>query len=191
MARSIATDLSWITVAEWLCRTSDRHIVLRVPGSSAHLRRGAPAANSFRLCGLLQSSAHALGITERCALASSRPTIWRHCRNSDPGWAASPIRPDMIFGKDRRADCRLAKWHFGRVFRVAASGGPRPRTCEKGTGDSPRRRQGDGLPANLGINPRNQPANVSSRAAHRLPPAKRSRGCVTYVCGAVALRADY
>ena len=44
MARSIATDLSWITVAEWLCRTSDRHIVLRVPGSSgifgeAHLRR--------------------------------------------------------------------------------------------------------------------------------------------------------
>jgi hypothetical protein len=64
----------------------------------------------------------------------------------------------MIFGKDRRADCRLAKWHFGRVFRVAASGGPRPRTCEKGTGDSPRRRQGDGLPANLGINPRNQPA---------------------------------
>src|SRR6185312_16140641 len=46
-----STDLSGITVAEWLCRTSDRHIALRVPGSSAHLRRGAPAANSFRLCG--------------------------------------------------------------------------------------------------------------------------------------------
>jgi len=90
-------------VAEWLCRTSDRHIVLRVPGSSAHLRRGAPAANSFRLCGVLQSSAHALGNTERCALASSRPTIWRYRRHSDPGWTAPPIRPDMIFGKDRHA----------------------------------------------------------------------------------------
>src|SRR5450759_5024457 len=33
-------------------------------------------------------------------LASNRPTIWRHCRHSDLGWAASPIRPDMIFGKD-------------------------------------------------------------------------------------------
>src|SRR6188508_832824 len=40
-----STDLSWITVAEWLCRTSDRHIALRVPRDQvlifgeAHLRR--------------------------------------------------------------------------------------------------------------------------------------------------------
>jgi hypothetical protein len=94
-------DLSWITMAEWLCGTSDRHVAPRVPGPNGHLQRGAPAANSFRLCDVLQSSAHALGITERCPLASSRPTIWRHCRHSDLGWAASPIRPDMIFGKDR------------------------------------------------------------------------------------------
>ena len=85
------------------CGTSDRHIASRVPGPNGHLRRGAPAANSFRLCGVLQSSAHALGITERCALASSSPTIWRHCRHSDLGRAASPIRPDMIFGKDTDA----------------------------------------------------------------------------------------
>src|ERR1022692_715257 len=86
-----STNLSSITVAEWLCGTSDRHIAPRVPGSSGHLRRDAPAANSFRLYGVLQSSAHALGITERCALASSSPTIWRHCRHSDLGWAAPPI----------------------------------------------------------------------------------------------------
>ena len=67
----------------------------------AHLRRGAPAASSFRLCGVLQSNAHALGIKERCALASNGPTIWRHCRHSHLGRTASPIRPDMIFGKDR------------------------------------------------------------------------------------------
>ena len=72
----------------------------RVPGSNADLRRSAPAANSFRLCGVLQSSAYPLGITKRCALAPSSPTIWCHCRNSDLGWAASQIRTDMIFGKD-------------------------------------------------------------------------------------------
>ena len=97
-----STDLAWIAMAEWLCRTSDRHIAPRMPGSNAHLRRGAPAASSFRLCRVLQSNAHALGVTERCALASSSPTIWRHCRYSDLGWAASPTRPDMIFGKDSR-----------------------------------------------------------------------------------------
>src|SRR5262249_25319617 len=94
-----STDLSPNTVAEWLCGTSDRHIAPRVPGSNGHLRRDAPAPNTFHLCGILQSSAHALGITERCALASSSPTIWRHCRHSHLGWTASPIRPDMIFGK--------------------------------------------------------------------------------------------
>src|SRR5437867_6913598 len=61
-----STDLSWIAVAEWLCGTSDRHIAPRVPGSSGNLQRDAPAANSFRLCGVLQPRAHALGITERC-----------------------------------------------------------------------------------------------------------------------------
>ena len=96
-----STDLSWVAVAEWLCGTSDRHIAPRVPGSSGNLQRDAPAANSFRLCGVLQSSAPALGITERRAPASSGPTIWRHCRRSDPGWTAPPIRPDMIFGKDK------------------------------------------------------------------------------------------
>ncbi|MGB8578122.1 MAG: integrase core domain-containing protein [Pseudolabrys sp.] len=67
----------------------------------AHLRR-IPLC----LCGVLQSSAYALGITERRALASSRPTLWRHCRRSDLGWPASPIRPDMIFGKDNYNDVR-------------------------------------------------------------------------------------
>ena len=42
-----------------------------------------------------------LGITERCTLASSSPTVWRHCRHSNLGRTASSIRPDMIFGKDR------------------------------------------------------------------------------------------
>jgi hypothetical protein len=94
------SDLAWVTVAKWHCGTSDRHTAPRVPGSNYYLWRGAPTARSFRLCGVLQSSAHALGITERCPLASSSPTVWCHCRYSHLGRAASPIRPDMIFGKD-------------------------------------------------------------------------------------------
>ena len=41
-----------------------------------------------------------LAFTERCTLASSSPMVWCHCRYSHLGRAASPIRPDMIFGKD-------------------------------------------------------------------------------------------
>jgi hypothetical protein len=36
--------------------------------------------------------------------------IWRHCRHSDPGWIAPPIRPDMIFGKDSDRNA----WKHGR-----------------------------------------------------------------------------
>src|SRR6476660_4451224 len=43
-----STDLSWVAVAEWLCRTSDRRTAPRVPGSSGNLGREAPAANYFR-----------------------------------------------------------------------------------------------------------------------------------------------
>jgi transposase InsO family protein len=41
-----------------------------------------------------------LALQKRCTLASSNPTVWCHCRYSHLGRAASPIRPDMIFGKD-------------------------------------------------------------------------------------------
>jgi hypothetical protein len=56
-------DFSSIAVAEWHCGTSDWHTASRVPGSNGHLRRDAPAPNSFHLCGILQSSAYTLGIT--------------------------------------------------------------------------------------------------------------------------------
>jgi hypothetical protein len=111
-------------VAEWLCRTSDRHTAPRVPGSNTHLRRGAPAASSFRLCGVLQSSAHPLGIRERCAFASSGPTTWRHCHHFHPGWTAPPIRPDIDFRKgqqiprlslDHRCSGSLRVWNVTRA----------------------------------------------------------------------------
>ena len=82
------------------CGTSDRHYAPRVLGSNADLWRGALAPNSCFVRGVLQSSAHASGITERCALASIGPTVWRHRRHSHFGGTASSIRADMIFGKD-------------------------------------------------------------------------------------------
>jgi hypothetical protein len=73
-----------------------------VPGPDADLRRTAPAANSFCLCSVLQSGAHALGVTERCAPASSSPTVGCHYRHPNLGRTASSICSDMIFGKDNR-----------------------------------------------------------------------------------------
>src|SRR5450830_1939158 len=40
-------------------------------------------------------------VSSKSAVASSCPTVWRHCSHSDLGRATSSIRPDMIFGKDR------------------------------------------------------------------------------------------
>src|SRR5450756_412978 len=55
-------------------------------------------------------SDNAFCITERCTLASSCPTVWCHCRYSHLGRAASPIRPDMIFGKDRHTQSSSNRW---------------------------------------------------------------------------------
>ena len=110
-----STDFSSIAMAKWYCGTSDWRTASRVPGPNGHLRRGAPTPDSFRLCSVLQSSAYALGITKRCAVTSSRPTVWRHCSDSNPGRATSSIRPDIIFGKDRWVFCRL------HVLRACAS----------------------------------------------------------------------
>jgi hypothetical protein len=84
-----SADLSWISVAKWYCGTSDWHTASRVPGPNVHLRRGAPTPGSFHLCSVLQSSAHALGIAERCAITSSCPTVRRHCCHSNLGRATS------------------------------------------------------------------------------------------------------
>ena len=56
-----------------------------------------------------------LAFTERCTLASSSPMVWCHCRYSHLVRAASPIRPDMIFGKDRRSPAvpMIFLWMFG------------------------------------------------------------------------------
>src|SRR5262245_41023195 len=72
----------------------------RVPGPNADLWRGAPAPNSCVVCGGLQSGPHTPGITERCAVASTGPTVLRHYRHSHFSGTASSIRADMIFGKD-------------------------------------------------------------------------------------------
>ena len=41
-------DISWITMAKWLCETSDWHLAPRVPGSNADFRRGAsPESSDF------------------------------------------------------------------------------------------------------------------------------------------------
>src|SRR5262249_22144122 len=98
------TDLSSIALAKWLCGTSDWHIAPRVPGSNAHLRRGAPKANSLRLCSVLQSIADALILAQGCTARSSDPTIRYHCRHSHLSGTAPSLRADLIFGRDRGSE---------------------------------------------------------------------------------------
>jgi NAD(P)-dependent dehydrogenase (short-subunit alcohol dehydrogenase family) len=91
------------------------------------LVNNAGVENSIRPgCGVLQSSANALGIRERCAPASSSPTLWRHRRHSDPGWSAPP--PDMIFGKDRYVMTTTKREGVGFV-RFRQSCGPSRRSA--------------------------------------------------------------
>jgi hypothetical protein len=91
-----SADLSRIAVAEWNCGVLHRHAASRVPGPNDDLWRGAPAANSFLLCEI-QSNAHASGFAERFTATTACTTDRRYSR---PSRATSPIRPDMIFGKD-------------------------------------------------------------------------------------------
>ena len=102
--RPISPGSPW---QKWHCRTSDWHTASRVSGPNVHLQRSAPTPNSIRLRSVLQSRAYALGITERCAVTSSRPTVWLH---SDLGRTTSSIRPDMIFGKDTVISARHASF---------------------------------------------------------------------------------
>ena len=87
-------------MAKRRCRTSDWYVTPRVSRSPHCLRRGASEADHFRLCGLLQSSSHALSFTERCTHKTGCPTVRKNHWRPRPDRAASPICPDMIFGRD-------------------------------------------------------------------------------------------
>ena len=80
-------------ISSWRARSTECSIA-RVGPSTASSDTANPLPTK-------QSSPYTLGITERCAVTSSRPTIWRHCSHSVPCRATSSLRPDMIFGKDR------------------------------------------------------------------------------------------
>jgi len=98
------TDLAGLAMAKCVCGASDWHRATRVPGPVADLWRGAPATSSCFLWGVLQSGAHALGLRQGCAPGSGGPAVRCHCRHPNLVWAAPPLRPDMIFGKDRAKD---------------------------------------------------------------------------------------
>ena len=64
---------SSVTMAKWHSGTFDRYVAPRVLGSNRDLWRGTFAADPFYLCGILQSSTPAHGITKGCAIAASCP----------------------------------------------------------------------------------------------------------------------
>src|SRR5207247_4611959 len=125
----ISTDLACIAMAKRLCGTSDWRRAPRVPGPVADLWCGAPAASSRFVCGVLQSNAHALGVGQGCAPGTRGPAVRCHCRHPNLVRAAPPIRPDMIFGKDRgapRIHGELLKLGFEVSQSSVANGMDRP-----------------------------------------------------------------
>src|SRR5262249_8743525 len=92
------------TMAKCLCGAPDWHRAARVPRSDVDLWRGTPAANSFLLCGVLQSGAHTFGPRKRHAAGSGSPALWQPCCHPNLVRAAPPLRSDIIFGKDKLYD---------------------------------------------------------------------------------------
>src|SRR3970282_1989892 len=74
------------------CRLEAENLLLRHQLTIA-LRRAPPR---FRLLGSDRP-----GVTERYTATTACPAVWQDHRYSHPGRSTSPIRPDMIFGKDR------------------------------------------------------------------------------------------
>ena len=95
------TDLTAITVAEPIRGTPDRNASARLPGSRCHLRRAASPADPGRIYRLLQSDADASVVEQGCAVRSRGPATGSHSRCADFVRAASLLRADMIFGKDK------------------------------------------------------------------------------------------
>ena len=91
--RPVSPGLPW----QWLCRhTLRRECLKAVIFREMHLRRILSAYAAY----YNQAHTH-LVLRKEAPLHRAVQRIWRHCRDSDPGWTAPPMRPDMIFGKDR------------------------------------------------------------------------------------------
>ena len=99
----ISPGLPWQNgIAERLIGTVRRKCLDRmIIFGESHLRRILSAYAAYYNRARTYLALHLLGITERCTLASSGPTVWYHCRYSHLGRAASTIRSDVIFGRDR------------------------------------------------------------------------------------------
>jgi hypothetical protein len=85
-------------IAEGLIGTMRRECLDQVAVfGEAHLRRVLSAYAAYYN--------HASVFAEGCAVATS-PTSRQHRRHPDPWWITSPIRPDIIFGKDSHCYCK-------------------------------------------------------------------------------------
>ena len=97
-------DLAWIAVAKWLCGTPDRHIASRVPGPNADLWRGASAASSCLICGVLRARTWHYRKMRPCIEQSNGPVSlspfrsWPDCIINTSGYnfrKGQPPKADM------------------------------------------------------------------------------------------------
>src|SRR5262249_39335851 len=86
-------------MAEWACGAADRHRATRVSGPGANAWR-ASAQNPVFVCFVLQRGSHAPGVEQGYAAGAASSAIGRRCWHPNLVGIASPLRPDMIFGRD-------------------------------------------------------------------------------------------
>jgi hypothetical protein len=97
-----STDLAWVAMAKCLRGALDWQRATRVSRSDVDLWRGALAANSFFLRGVLQSGAHAPGLGQRHAAGSGSPAVRRHSRHTGTVTAAVTPSNLSLLSSDRR-----------------------------------------------------------------------------------------
>ena|SRR6266566_3191051 len=91
------TYRSTLALAERLCRKTDRIDPTRVRRPCDRLGRGAPTPDSASLCPLLQRSANAPLVGQRCAPLAPGPADRQHHVICSPWWTASPLPPSLSF----------------------------------------------------------------------------------------------
>src|ERR1700722_4471737 len=96
-AHSRQADCAGLTLAEWLCRTTDRIDPARVFGSHYCLGRGTSAPEVNFLCRLLQLRPNASVFVQGCADFPSDSSDRNHSFTTHPWRTSSSLRPGLSF----------------------------------------------------------------------------------------------
>src|SRR6478752_1267323 len=106
------TDSAAISLAERLCRTTDRLDQTRMPGSRDHNWRATPAPYPAFVPAILQRHPNAPVIGQGLTANEIRPGSRSHSSAAGPRRIAPSLRPNLIFDRHRHLGGAFARWAF-------------------------------------------------------------------------------